>query len=184
MNKITLLNLYLIFLKIGAILLGGGYVILPILLNEFSERRKLVEEEEIVNYFALSQSLPGIIAANISIFIGYKLHGKLGAITAMFGIITVPFLSIVFLASFLSYLNGNPLLEGAFWGVGIAVIALITLTIREVWQKSKRDIFFYSLFTLSLVFLLILKLTPIQTIVLSVIIGIIYNKISLKKEVE
>ena len=68
--KISLLKLYLIFLKIGAILLGGGYVILPILMNEFVEKRNLVSKDELVDYFALSQSLPGIIAANISMFVG------------------------------------------------------------------------------------------------------------------
>jgi chromate transport protein ChrA len=99
--KITLLNLYLIFVKIGAILLGGGYVILPIVTSEFAEKRDLVTAEEIVDFFAISQSLPGIIAANISMFIGYKLRGKLGALLAMFGVITVPFLCIISLASLL-----------------------------------------------------------------------------------
>ena len=129
MQKISLLNLYLIFVKIGAILLGGGYVILPIVTSEFSEKRSLVASEEILDYFAISQSLPGIIAANISMFIGYKLCGKLGAITAMFGVITAPFLCIIFLASLLGKLTGNPTVEAVFWGVGVAVIALIMLTV-------------------------------------------------------
>ena len=97
MQKISFLNLFLIFVKIGAILLGGGYVILPILTNEFVEKRKLVNHDELLDYFALSQSLPGIIAANISMFVGYKLRGKIGAIIAMLGVITVPFIIIILL---------------------------------------------------------------------------------------
>ena len=143
MQKISFLNLYLIFVKVGAILLGGGYVILPIVTSEFEEKRNLVTSEEIVDYFAISQSLPGIIAANISMFIGYKLRGKLGALLAMFGVITVPFLCIICLASFLAMLTENTIVQGAFWGVGVAVIALIMLTVREMWQKSIRDMFFY-----------------------------------------
>ena len=63
-----LLRLFLIFTKVGAILLGGGYVILPILTSEFCDKRNLIKNEELVDYFALSQSLPGMIAANMSIF--------------------------------------------------------------------------------------------------------------------
>ena len=139
-------NLFLIFVKIGAILLGGGYVILPILISEFVEKRNLISHEELVDYFALSQSLPGIIAANISMFIGYKLKGKLGALVAMFGIIFVPFLCIVMLATVLSSLTSNSYIQGILWGVGISVMALIMLTVREMWQKSKRDSFFYIIF--------------------------------------
>ena len=107
MQKVSLLKLYFIFVKIGAILLGGGYVILPIMLSEFSEKRNLVSKEEIIDYFALSQSLPGIIAANISMFVGYKIAGKIGSILGMLGIITVPFLIIIILASILGALVGS-----------------------------------------------------------------------------
>ena len=143
MQKISLLKLYFIFVKIGAILLGGGYVILPILLSEFSEKRSLVSKDEIIDYFALSQSLPGIIAANISMFVGYKLAGKTGSLLGMLGIITVPFFVIIALASILGLFVENTYIQSILWGVGIAVIALILLTIREIWQNSKRDLFFY-----------------------------------------
>ena len=182
MNKISLLKLYLIFVKIGAILLGGGYVILPILINELAEKRKLVEQEELVDYFAISQSLPGIIAANISMFVGYKLHGKLGAMITMFGIITAPFICIVLLASFLSTLTENPLIQNIFWGIEIAVIALILLTVRDVWQKSNKNFFFYTILTLALISLLYFKLSPIQTILLLTISGVIYKRIATPKE--
>ena len=86
-KKISLFNLYLIFVKIGAILLGGGYVILPIVTSEFVDKRNLISHDDLIDYFALSQSLPGIIAANISMFVGCKLRGKFGAIVAMSGVL-------------------------------------------------------------------------------------------------
>ena len=174
----------MIFVKIGAILLGGGYVILPIVTNEFVEKRNLISHEDLIDYFALSQSLPGIIAANISMFIGYKLRGKFGAITAMLGVITIPFLCIVLLASILGSLTENTYVNGALWGVGISVIALIMLTVREMWQKSVRDNFFYTIFAFSLAALLILKLSPIKTIILFSTIGLLYKRLTLKKEVK
>lgn len=173
----SLFRLFLIFVKIGAILLGGGYVIFPIMSREFVEKRKLVSHDELVNCFALSQSLPGIIAANMTMFIGYKLRGKLGAIAAMLGVIFVPFWSIVLLASVLDALVNNRFVQGALWGVGIAVIALIMLTVREVWQKSKRGLFFYTIFLSALIALLIFKITPVQTIVIFSILGVSFKRI-------
>ena len=170
------IKLFLIFVKIGAILLGGGYVILPIIIHEFSEKRRLLTQDEIIDFFALSQSLPGIIAANISMFIGYKLKGKFGAILAMLGIIFVPFWAIVLLASVLNHFSNNSIIQNMLWGVGIAVCALILLTIREVWQKSNKNTYFYTIFALTLISLLLFKMSPVQAILIFSIVGILYKK--------
>ena len=168
-----LLKLFFIFVKIGAILLGGGYVILPIMTDEFCNKRHFLTRDELTNYFAISQSLPGIIAANMSIFAGYKLRGKLGAVTAIAGVTFVPFWTIVFLASILTKLAENSFVKGAFWGVETAVIALIMLTAREIWQTSNRNLFFYFIFLISLISLLIFKMSPIQVIIIFSVLGII-----------
>lgn len=183
MKKVSLLNLFFIFIKIGAILLGGGYVILPILMNEFVEKRNLIDQDDLVNYFALSQSLPGIIAANISMFVGYRLRGTIGALIAMLGIIFVPFLSIVLLASIIGSLSENPYILGVLWGIGIAVIALILLTIREMWQKSNRDVFFYLFFLLALIVLIVYDLSPIKTLLIFTPLGILVKFFRRPKEV-
>lgn len=172
----SLIELFLIFTKIGALLLGGGYVILPLLTSEFVEKRSLISHDDLIDYFAISQSLPGLIAANISMFIGYKLKGKWGAVVAMFGITSVPFLCIVLLASILSTLTENSYVQGALWGVGVAVIALIMLTVREMWQKSTRDFFFYVIFAFALLGLIFIKLSPIQTILIFTVFGVFYKR--------
>ncbi len=172
-----LFKLFLIFVKIGAILLGGGYVILPIMTNEFVDKRNLVSHDDIIDYFALSQSLPGIIAANMSMFIGYKLKGKWGALAAMIGVTFVPFWCIVLLASIIGALVNNSYVQGALWGVGVAVIALIILTVREMWQKSTRSAYFYAIFVLTLLTLLVFKLSPIQTILMFSILGVVYKRL-------
>lgn len=178
----SLIKLFFIFVKIGAILLGGGYVILPVMTDEFVEKRNLLSQEELMDFFALSQSLPGIIAANISMFVGYKLKGKFGAIVAMFGIIFVPFICIVCLASFLELIVNNKYVKSAFWGVGIAVIALIILTVREMWQKTNKDIFFYTIFISALFVLLFFKLSPVYTILLFSALGVLIKRITEVKE--
>jgi len=168
----SLTKLFLIFVKIGAILLGGGYVILPIMQSEFADKRKLFSEEELINYYTLAQSLPGIVAANMTMFIGYKLNGKWGAVAAMFGIIFVPFFSIALLSAVLEIFVSNEYVQNAMWGVGIGVISLILLTVREMWQNTSKDIFFYIIFLFSLYSLLILKFSPIHTIILFSILGL------------
>ena len=184
MKKISLPKLFLIFVKVGAILLGGGYVILPILTNELIEKRNLIEHGDLIDYFALSQSLPGIIAANISMFVGYKLRGARGAIVAMFGIIFIPFLTIIFLASIINALTDNQYVQNIFWGISIAIIALIMLTIREMWQKCEKNIFFYSIFALALVSLTYFNFSPIKTILIFLVFGILLKKIQTLKEAE
>ena len=181
MQKLSLLKLYLIFLKIGAILLGGGYVILPILTSEICNKRNLIDKSELFDYYALSQSLPGIVAANISMFTGYKLCGKFGAITAMLGVITIPFLTIIILASLFNALAGNQYVNGIFWGIGIAVTVLILLTVREIWEHSNTDIFFYTIFILALLLILYFKLSPASTIVISSLIGVLIRVIERKR---
>lgn len=177
----SLFKLFIIFVKIGAILLGGGYVILPIMQNEFVDKRHLITREELVNYFAISQSLPGIVAANISMFVGYKLMGKLGLVIAMLGITFVPFWCIILLASVLNMFLNNIHVLGVMWGIGVAVITLILLTTRELWQNSKRDLFFYTIFILSLISLLILKFSPVQTILVFSVFGILIKVINRKE---
>ena len=94
----NLYNIYKTFFKIGMLLLGGGYVILPLLQSELVEKRSWITGDEVAEYYALSQSIPGLIAANISIFTGYKLQGISGALAAIGGVITPAFLAIVVLA--------------------------------------------------------------------------------------
>ena len=175
MKKISLLKIFWIFLKIGAIALGGGYVILPIIKTEIVDKRELISNEDLMDYFVVSQSLPGIIAANISMFTGHKLRGLQGAIVATLGVITIPFFSIVLLASILGKLLSNVYVQGVFWGVGIAVVALLMLTARELWRNTKRDLFFYLIFIFSLVSLLIFNISPISTILIFVMLGVVFK---------
>ena len=134
-------------------------------------------------FFAISQSLPGIIAANISMFVGYKLRSFWGAVVSMLGVISVPFLCIVLLASGLSLLTSNNYIQSIFWGVGVAVIALIILTVREMWQKSNKDSFFYLIFLLSLTALVVFNLSPVKTILIFTLFGVLYKTFIGLKEV-
>ena len=176
--KISLAKLFLIFVKIGTILLGGGYVILPILRAEFVEKYKLITEEELVEYFAISQSLPGIIAANISIFVGYKLHRTLGAIVARLGVNLSPFLCIVLLATLISTFVDAAIMQGLFWGIGIGVIILLISATKEMWSKSVTDKFSLLLFSVALFTLLTTSISPVIVVIFSAISGILFKTLT------
>lgn len=180
MQKISLINIYKVFLKIGAILLGGGYVIVPIMKNELIEKRNWITEEELCDYYCVSQCLPGIIAVNISILVGCRLLKTKGAFVALLGMATSPFLAIILIANLLNKILQFSFMEGIFWGVNLSVIVLIYLTLKEMWQKSIVDKF--TGFWFLLIFILMLfKINPAFLIIGSIFFGAILQIIKDKK---
>ena len=102
---IKLLKLFLSFAKIGAFTFGGGYAMLPMMEKELVERRNWVTSDEIIDYFAISQCTPGVIAVNTATFIGFKIGGFFGAIFATFGVVFPSVIIIASISSVLSTIN-------------------------------------------------------------------------------
>ena len=177
MQKTSLFEIFKIFIIIGAQLLGGGYVILPLLKKYIVEERKWINEEELIDYFALSQCIPGIIAGNISVFVGYKIRKLIGALTAIIGLVLPSFIAIIILANLLLNATSNKYVQDAFWGIRVSVIVLIFLTIKDMWKKSVNTKFTTMLFLIIFLALLILPISPTIIIILSAIVAIIYSKI-------
>ena len=177
MKKTSLLEIFKIFFIIGAQLLGGGYVILPLLRKYIVEQRKWISEEELIDYFALSQCIPGIIAGNIAVFVGYKTRKLLGAFASIFGLILPSFIAIIVLANILHNATSNKYVQDAFWGIRVSVIVLVFLTIKDMWKKSINTKFTSLLFLIILPLLLFLPISPTVIIIFSAIIAILYCKI-------
>lgn len=182
MKKVSLANIFLSFLYSGLILLGGGYVILPILQSEIVEKRSWITPEELVDYYALSQSLPGLISINLAVLVGYKLRGIRGALSAILGITFFAFWAIVVLSSVITVFTTNNFVQGAFWGISIAVVILIISAVREMWVKSVCSAETFIIFAVALAIMLFTKISPVYIIIASIIIGIISK--SLAKESE
>ena len=172
--QITFLNIFKAFFKIGMILLGGGYVIIPIMQNELIKKREWINEQELCDYYCVSQCLPGIIAINMSILVGYKLLKTKGVFASILGMILSPFIAIIIIANLLNQILHLSFINGVFWGVNLSVIILIYLALKEIWQKSIIDKF--SLFWFfSILILSILKINPIILILSSIILGILLH---------
>ena len=123
------MNIYLeafgIFFKIGAFTIVGGYAMVPLIENEIVPKRKWIAQEDFIDLLAISQSAPGILAVNISIFIGYKLRGIRGSIITALGTILPSFIIILAIALFFHSFKDNPIVERIFKGIRPAVVALI-----------------------------------------------------------
>lgn len=174
-------SIFKTFFKVGTLLLGGGYVILPLLTSELVDKKHWISSEELCEYYALGASLPGIIAANVAIFTGKKLLGLKGAIAATVGMILPAFLAIVLLASILSELVTKPSIQNIFWGVGIGVITLLFMAVKEMWSASVKDKFSLIVYLLCVVLALTSKVPLALIIIMALISGIIFQKIEDKR---
>lgn len=175
--KVSLKDLYIEFFLLGIQMLGGGYVLIPLMQKSLIEKRNWITQEELTDFYALSQSIPGILAANISTFIGYKLRGKVGAFLALTGITTSPVISILLIATIVDLLLKISYIQSIFWGVGIAVIILIYLSIKEMWTNSVNDFPTWIIFLTACGLSLFLKISPVYIIIGSMIFGIIVKLI-------
>ena len=122
-----MLDLFLTFLKIGAFTFGGGWAMISIIQREIVEKHRWIENEEFLDLLAVAQSLPGILAVNISVSVGDKLRGLKGSVASALGTITPCFLIILTIAIFLTpdLITGNPTVAAIFKGIRPAVVALI-----------------------------------------------------------
>jgi len=183
-----LIEIYFEFFKIGAILLGGGYVIFPILKSELVEKKNWITLDELTEYFALSQSLPGIIAVNTALFVGNKCRGFIGSVFALTGVITAPIIAIILIANILNLLVNSKSVQGILWGVSIGIIVLLINSVRDIWKTSIIDKFTFFIFIAVIALdLKFSKISPAHIVIAALIIGIIrgyFVSRSLKREAE
>lgn len=134
-----LLELYFAFLKIGAVNFGGGYAMLPLLERDLVQDRGWTTTQDLTDYFAIGQCTPGLIALNVSTFIGSRRKGIPGAIAATTGFVTIPIVIILIIATFLQGFADYPVVQNAFAGIRVCVCVLIIQAVLRLWGKSVVD---------------------------------------------
>ena len=175
-------NIFKTFFKVGTLLLGGGYVILPLLTTELVEKKNWLTSDELCEYYAISASLPGVIAVNTAIFTGRHLLKTKGAIAATCGMILPAFTAIILLASLFMQISQLTMVKNIFWGVGLGIIVLLFLAIKEMWKKSVNDKFTTVVFILSFSLAISGKIPLFIIIILSLISGIVHQRKSKGEE--
>lgn len=132
-------DMFLTFARIGGLTFGGGYAMLPMLQKEVVERKKWAENEEIMDYYAIGQCLPGLIAVNTAVFIGQKKRGAAGAFACAFGVAFPSLVIITVIAAFISGFADLPAVRNAFAGIRVCVCVLIYNAVVKLWKKAVVD---------------------------------------------
>lgn len=175
-----LLELYIAFFKIGAVNFGGGYAMLPLLERDLNEKRGWVSTEELMDYFAIGQCTPGVIALNVSTFIGYKRKKVPGAGAATLGFLTVPILIILIISAFLQNFADIAVVKNAFAGIRVCVCVLILQAILRLWKKSVPDKVTLIVFTFIFLLMVFASVLPVRVpaavlVILAGIFGMAYQ---------
>lgn len=168
-----LFSFYMIFFRMSAVTFGGGYAMLPILRREFVDNLGWMDEETIMDYYALSQSLPGLIAVNVSVFIGYRYKGVIGAIVAALGMVSPCIIIITAIAMFLSGFRDNIYVQRALAGVSVCVVALILQTVLGLWKKGVKDKLGIVIFAVIFALNLLTDVSPVLLVIGCGIVGVI-----------
>ena len=172
-EKLRILKtLYLTFAKIGGVTFGGGLSMMAMFRTELIEKRNWITDEELLDYYAIGQSTPGIIAINVSTFIGYKQLGVLGGIVSTLGMITPSLVIIMILAKLINSVDRFPVVQKALNGVNVAVAVLLTKISVDFGKKSITNVFSALVALLSFAFVYFLKIKSFYIILFAVALGI------------
>ena len=137
--RIKLKDIFFTFFKIGLFAFGGGYAMIPLIEREIVDKKKWIKKEDISDIIAVSESVPGAIAINSSTFIGYKISGRIGAITAAAGVILPSFIIILAIAMGFFQFGNNPFVQAFFAGIRPAIVALIVIAAINIGKTAIKD---------------------------------------------
>ncbi len=177
-----ILELFLTFAKIGSMMFGGGMAMLPLLQRELVDNKKWVTEEEILDYYAIGQCTPGIIAVNTATFVGRKRKGILGGIAATLGVVFPSLIIITVIAAFLSNFAELKAVKDAFAAVRVCVCALILNSVIKLGKKTIVDVPAAVIFVLVVAGTLLLDISPIIFVVASALCGIVIKSLGVGKK--
>lgn len=177
-----LLTLFFSFFKVGLFTFGGGYAMLPLLQDELVKKKKWTTDEELLDYFSIGQCTPGVIAVNVSTFIGYKRKGILGGCIATLGIIAPSIIIITLIAAVLSIYMGNTYVNYAFAGIRIAVTALILETLIKLGKKGVSDHWGIAIFLCACLLLILFNVSAIIIVILAALAGTLIYALPQKKK--
>ena len=168
------LKLFISFFKIGAFTFGGGWAMIPLIEREVVDKQNWIKREDFVDALAIAQSLPGVLAVNISILIGNKLRGLKGCLTATLGTILPPFLIILAIAIWFVQTYDNPVVERIFKGIRPAVVALIVSPVFSTAKTARINIKTVIIPIIVALSIWLGGVSPIWFVLLGAIGGILY----------
>lgn len=174
-------RLFITFAVVGVTTFGGGYAMLPALQREVVEKRRWATDEEVMDWYAIGQCTPGVIAVNTATFVGQKLAGVLGGIFATLGVVFPSLVIITIIAAFIQNFAHLPAVQSAFSGIRVCVCVLILNAVVKLWKKSVIDwktlLIFIAVFACSV----FLSISPVIYVLAAAIAGIIVKELEARK---
>ncbi len=191
-NKVSLLDLFGVFAKIGGLTIGGGLAMIAVIERELVQKRKWITDEELLDMIAVAESTPGVIAVNSATFVGFKLRGFLGALLATIGVVAPSFVVISLIALVFEWFLGFELVTWAFKGANAAVAILILNAGLKLLKKCEKSAYTYLMLALSIILgllFIIFNVSTIIIIIIGLVVGIVYyaildNKVKKKEQLE
>ena len=171
-----LCDLYLTWFKMGLFTFGGGYAMLPMIQKEVIDKHHWATEEEIMNYYAIGQCTPGIIAVNTATFVGYYLKGVVGGVIATLGVISPSVIIITVIAALISNFMEIEMVKHALLGINVAVCALMIKSISGLWKKSIKNIGSFTVFAIALLLSVLTDISTVYLVILSGILGVVLSR--------
>ena len=175
------LDMFWTFARIGAMTFGGGYAMLPILQREIVENKGWATEEELMDYFAIGQCTPGVIAVNTATFIGQKMKGTLGGICTTLGVVFPSLVIISALATVIEAFSHIGWVQNAFGGIRVCVCVLILNAVVKLYKKAVVDKITFAIFLLVVLGSTFLDLSPVVFVLAAAVAGIILKNLGGKK---
>ncbi len=169
-------DLYRAFFTIGALTFGGGYAMLPMLEREVVNKHHWSTSEELLDYFAIGQCTPGIIAVNTATFVGYRQKGVLGAIASTLGVISPSLVIITVIAMVLENFMDIAWVQNAFAGIRVAVCALIASSVIKLAQKNIKKYWHIALAVCAFLVVAVFALSPVYVVVACIVLSLIFGK--------
>ena len=175
-----LLKLFAAFARVGVLTFGGGYAMIPMLEREIVERRGWATSEELMDYYAVGQCTPGVIAVNTATFIGYKIAGKLGGVVATLGVIFPSFVIITVIAGIIQNFADIPAVKSAFAGIRVCVCVLIFNSVIKLWKGAVKDKAALALCLLVFLLSVFFKISPIVFVLFCAAAGILFTRLGVR----
>jgi len=169
------LDIFSTFAKIGAFTIGGGYAMLPLIQREVVSKKKWLDEEDFMDVLAISQSTPGVFVINLSVFIGFRIKGKMGSVVAAIGSALPSFVSILVIAMFFDSFKDNETVNSIFKGIRPAVVALIAVPLIGMSKGVNLNRYTALIPVITLLMIVVFQISPVYIIITGALLGIFYH---------
>ncbi len=176
-----LFKLFCTFAVVGVTTFGGGYAMLPALQREVVEKRGWADDEEVMDWYAIGQCTPGVIAVNTATFVGQKQAGAVGGIVATLGVVFPSLVIITIIAAFIQNFAHLPAVQSAFAGIRVCVCVLILNAVVKLWKKSVIDKITLLIFIAVFLCSVFLDISPVIYVVLAALAGIVVKELEARK---